>query len=125
VLGAPVKKRVQLTTQLLNQLTRYFGVFHQGLRVQEIQARINLESITRYGRFRMTGDGDNIRTAVLIDSDPIARDNSYVKVRTLFIHIPFSAYVHPRPSTIFYQMLIQPTETDLMSHTGKLNMAAY
>jgi hypothetical protein len=85
VLGAPVNKRVQLTTQLLNQLTRYFGVFHQGLRVQEIQARIDPESITRYGRFRMTGDGDNMRTAALIDSDPIARDNSYVKVRTIYL----------------------------------------
>jgi hypothetical protein len=94
VLGAPVKKRVQLTTQLLNQLALYFGVFHQGLRVQEIQARIDLESITRYSRFHMTGDGDNIHTAVLIDSDPIARDNSYVKVYTLFIHLPFIAYTH-------------------------------
>jgi hypothetical protein len=80
VLGAPVNKSVELTIQLLNQLTRYFGVFHQGLRVQEIQARIDPESIIRYGRFRMTGDGDNVRTAALIDRDPIARDNSYVKV---------------------------------------------
>jgi hypothetical protein len=125
VLGAPVKKHVQLTTQLLNQLTRYFGVFHQGLRVQEVQARIDLESVTRYSQFRMTGYGDNIRTAVLIDSDPIARDNSYVKVCTLSIYLPFSAYMH---SSSQYDLLPDANtayRNRPESHTGKLNMAAY
>jgi hypothetical protein len=56
-----------------------------GLRVQEIQARIIPESIIRYGRFHMTGDRDNLRTTALIDSDPIARNNSYVKVCTNYL----------------------------------------
>jgi hypothetical protein len=87
VLGTPVNRTVPLTTQLLNQLTRFFGAFHQGVRVSELQKRIEPHSIIRYGRFRMTGDGDRIRTAALIDNDPIARDNSYVKVHILLIHL--------------------------------------
>ncbi|KAG8736089.1 hypothetical protein FRC10_009710 [Ceratobasidium sp. 414] len=79
VLGAPVNKRIPLDTQLLNQLTRYFGVVYHGLRAGELRERINYDSVDCYGRFRITGDGDRIRTANLIDNDPIARDNSYIK----------------------------------------------
>ncbi|KAG8730383.1 hypothetical protein FRC10_002754 [Ceratobasidium sp. 414] len=75
VLGAPVNKRIPLDTQLLNQLTWYFGIVYHG----ELRERINRDSVDRYGRFHITGDGDRICTANLIDNDPIAQDNSYIK----------------------------------------------
>lgn len=89
-----MNKRVELTTQLLNQLTRYFSVFHQDLRVREVQARIDPESIIRYGRFRMAGDGDKMRTAKLIDCDPIARDNSFIKVSLPFNYLLDVTYMY-------------------------------
>lgn len=61
-------------------MTKYFGVVYDHLRGQELRARIDTNSIVRYGRFRMAGDGDRIRTADLIAQDPTARDNSFVRV---------------------------------------------
>lgn len=71
-----------MTTQLKNQLTKYFGVVYheERLRGPELAERIDTDSMVRYGRFRLTGDGDRVRTADLIDRDSLARDNSFVKV---------------------------------------------
>jgi hypothetical protein len=81
VLGIPATRSVPLVPPLVNQLTRYYGVTRPGVSARDLQGRIDSNSIIRYGRFRIAGDGDNMRTASLIDNDPIARDNSFVKVR--------------------------------------------
>ncbi|KAB5587614.1 hypothetical protein CTheo_8947 [Ceratobasidium theobromae] len=46
-----------------------------------LRARIDFDSLVRYGRFRLAGDGDNIRTASLVQQnyDRRARDNSFVR----------------------------------------------
>jgi hypothetical protein len=80
ILGAPVDKRVELNTQLMNQLTKYFGVVYPEHSAQQLRARIARNSLIRYGRFRLAGDGDCVRTADLVAQDPLARDNSYVRV---------------------------------------------
>ncbi|KAG8734373.1 hypothetical protein FRC10_011753 [Ceratobasidium sp. 414] len=81
ILGAPVTKTVEMTLQLMNQLTHFFGPIYPEYRpVQHLQACVDLDSLVRYGRFRLAWDGDNIRTASLIDNNPIARDNSWVKL---------------------------------------------
>jgi hypothetical protein len=73
----------------MNQMTKYFGPVYPGLRGRDLRARIDLKSIVRHGRFRLSDDGDRIRTAALVDGDPIARDNSYVRVS-----FPLSTYLH-------------------------------
>ncbi|KAG9089977.1 hypothetical protein FS749_000913 [Ceratobasidium sp. UAMH 11750] len=80
ILGAPIQRNVPFTTQLSRQMTRFFGPFHPGLTRPQIEARIDRDSIVRYGRFRMPGS-DRIRTASAIrnNSEEIARDNSFVK----------------------------------------------
>ncbi|KAG8768120.1 hypothetical protein FRC12_005755 [Ceratobasidium sp. 428] len=78
-LGVPIQRRVPLEQPLARHFTRYFGPFNRGQTAAQIAARIEANSITRYGRVRLTGDGDRIRTAALIDNDPIARDNSFIK----------------------------------------------
>jgi hypothetical protein len=71
---------VLLTTPLLNQMAKYFRIFHPGLRGAQLRDRITCGSLVRHGRLRMAGDGDTIRTAELVDRDPTVRDNSYLKV---------------------------------------------
>ncbi|KAG9079645.1 hypothetical protein FRC06_007605, partial [Ceratobasidium sp. 370] len=78
ILGVPVNRRVQLNIQLMNQLTKYFGVIY-ALTGPQLQQRIDRDSLVRYGRFRIAGDGDKIRTAAVINNEPTARDNSYIK----------------------------------------------
>lgn len=75
-----MNKHVQLTESLFNQLTRYFGVIYEGRTARQLRTQIDTDSFIRYGRFRLAGDGDSFRTADLVARDPIARDNSYVKV---------------------------------------------
>lgn len=75
-----MNKRVELSTQLRNQLTRYFGPVYPEYSAQRLGARIIPDSIIRYGRLRLAGDGDRMQTADLIARDPLARDNSYVRV---------------------------------------------
>lgn len=76
-----MNNRVQLTTTLQTELTRYFAVICGGLTVQQLKTRIDTNSLIRYARFRIAGDGDSIRTADLVARDSmIARDNSYVRV---------------------------------------------
>lgn len=71
-------------------MAKYFGVFRPGLRGARLRNRIAEGTLVRHGRLRLTGDGDNIRTAELIDRDPTARDNSYVKVCMYFVHLPIT-----------------------------------
>ncbi|CAE6431615.1 unnamed protein product, partial [Rhizoctonia solani] len=80
VLGIPMKK-VLLDDTLRNQLTKYFGLVYSDKRygVVELRSRIDPSTLMRYGRFRLAGDGDKIRTANIIDNDPLARDNSFVR----------------------------------------------
>jgi hypothetical protein len=83
VLGTPITRTVPVTVQLTNQLTKYFGVASGGgLTAQELRQRIDMATLVRYGRFRLAGDGDRIRTADRIVRDPGARDNSFVRVST-------------------------------------------
>jgi hypothetical protein len=72
------------TVSLLNQLTRYFAVTCGIRNVADLWTRIELDSVIRYGRFRMAGDGDGVRTASLIAQDSTSRDNSYVRVCSTF-----------------------------------------
>ncbi|CAE7062528.1 unnamed protein product [Rhizoctonia solani] len=80
VLGTPVTK-CPLDDTLRRQMTKYFGVVYSDKRygVAELRSRIDSSTLTRYGRFRLAGDGDKIRTAQLIENDPLARDNSFVR----------------------------------------------
>ncbi|CAE6541180.1 unnamed protein product [Rhizoctonia solani] len=82
VLGRPVNKNVQLDQDsLMNQLIKYFATTYAPRFSGEISARISTKSLVRYGRLRLAGDGDRMRTASLIDKDRTgtARDNSYIK----------------------------------------------
>ncbi|QRV93204.1 hypothetical protein RhiJN_21257 [Ceratobasidium sp. AG-Ba] len=88
ILGRPVRRFFPVDTQLENQITDYFGpIFnpHGSSRprrtVVEIKALIDFDSLTRYGRVRIAGEGDVIRTA---NGDYLERDNSYVRVVLLF-----------------------------------------
>ncbi|KAG9083533.1 hypothetical protein FS749_005958 [Ceratobasidium sp. UAMH 11750] len=78
VLGAPVNSRIPFTAPLPNQFSRYFGVFHEGQSAANLHVRFDRNSLIRYGRMRMT-DSNNMRTASVVDSNPIAHDNSYIK----------------------------------------------
>jgi hypothetical protein len=79
ILGTPINRTVPITTQLMNQLTKFFGPLYPQF-WRQLRERIAPDSLVRYGRFRLADDGDRIRTAALIDGDPIARDNSFVRV---------------------------------------------
>ncbi|KAG8766441.1 hypothetical protein FRC12_006883 [Ceratobasidium sp. 428] len=78
VLGTPIR-RVPLEQPLTRHLTRCFGHFSPEQNTAQLTECIEADSIIRYGRLRLAGDGDRIRTAALVDNDPIARDNSFVK----------------------------------------------
>jgi hypothetical protein len=84
VLGTPINRNVNVDRQLTNQLTKYFGVVYGGVfrgRAEELRQRVDMGTLVRYGRFRLAGDGDKVRTASLIARDSSARDNSFVRVR--------------------------------------------
>ncbi|KAG9095747.1 hypothetical protein FS749_009884 [Ceratobasidium sp. UAMH 11750] len=68
-----------MTKQLKRLFTDYFHPACQGLETRELEQRLHPDSLIRYGRFRITGDSDRIRTAALIDNNPDARDNSFMK----------------------------------------------
>ncbi|KAH7335060.1 hypothetical protein B0J17DRAFT_733100, partial [Rhizoctonia solani] len=83
ILGTPVIKKVTMTKALFNQFTKYFGVVYGSSNSRYLRSRIDRDSIVRYGRFRMSGDGDRIWTAKIIDGNPSARDNSFVRYTLL------------------------------------------
>jgi hypothetical protein len=73
-------------------MTKYFRIFRPGLHRAQLRDKIGRGTLIRHGRLRLAGDGDSIRTAALIDRDPAARDNSYVKVCAYFAHLPVIIY---------------------------------
>ncbi|KAF8752833.1 Transposase family tnp2 [Rhizoctonia solani] len=83
VLGRPVKKIVNFggDEHLPRQMTKYFATVYGSRLNGPILDRIDTDSVVRYGRMRLAGDGDRARTATLIDNDRTGtiRDNSYVK----------------------------------------------
>ncbi|QRW13660.1 Transposase family Tnp2 protein [Ceratobasidium sp. AG-Ba] len=88
ILGTPIKRNVQLDTQLTNQLTKFLGVIHNEFTTgAQLRERIDAQSIVSYGRFRMIDDGDRIRTASVVETTKRAtgnvRDNSYVRFTAL------------------------------------------
>ncbi|QRW11103.1 Transposase family tnp2 [Ceratobasidium sp. AG-Ba] len=87
VLGQPIRRRYQASPQLKRQICRYFSLAEARpgvvMEAPELHERVDWETLTRYGRFRITDMGDTIRTAELIDNNPIARDNSYVRYEYL------------------------------------------
>ncbi|KAG8718035.1 hypothetical protein FRC09_013256 [Ceratobasidium sp. 395] len=78
VLGTPIR-RVPLEQPLTSHLARCFGHFSPEQNTTQVTERIEADSMIRYGRLRLAGDGDRIRTAALVDNDPIARDKSFIK----------------------------------------------
>jgi hypothetical protein len=70
--------------RLGNQLQKYFALVYADRRYSatDLRSRIDALTLVRYGRFRLAGDGDRIRTKKALDADPLARDNSFVKVFT-------------------------------------------
>ncbi|KAG9075885.1 hypothetical protein FRC06_009840 [Ceratobasidium sp. 370] len=109
-------------------------------RAGELQARIDPDSIIRYGRFHMAGDGDKVRTVALIENDPIARDNSYVKYDLLpdanaayrnRADVPYRETQYGQLLDIYHVMWIEDDNTRtryllarvLPCNTGGLDMA--
>ncbi|KAG9073965.1 hypothetical protein FRC06_011022, partial [Ceratobasidium sp. 370] len=82
VLSAPVHKNIRLTTQIENQLVKYFATANLALRLQTRQAildQIDTGTLVRYGRFHLAGDGDKVRVTDLIQRNPsIAQDNLFI-----------------------------------------------
>ncbi|KAG8728851.1 hypothetical protein FRC10_004511 [Ceratobasidium sp. 414] len=84
ILGQPVNRRYRATDQLKRQMTRYFGpVEGPGLTAQQLRDRIDWDTLVRFGRVRMASMGDRIRVADLIQRNPIARDNSFIRYELL------------------------------------------
>ncbi|GAB1527436.1 hypothetical protein RhiTH_010611 [Rhizoctonia solani] len=78
ILGRPIHKKVTLDIDLKRQMVAYFSLVYPGRRANNHGNSINASSLVRYGQFRIH-DGDLFRTAIMIDRDSTARDNSYVK----------------------------------------------
>jgi hypothetical protein len=91
ILGTPIKKNPRLTNQITNHITKYFGPIYRGFTAAQLKAQIDWDTLVRYGRFRLVGDGDSVRTADTIQRDPTVHDNSFVRVRSqnayLFIYL--------------------------------------
>lgn len=91
VLGAPINRNVDVPQRLTNEFTKYFGVVCGGqFRAAALRERIKWDTLVRYGRFRLVGDGDKIRVADLITRDPKARDNSFVRVSFCYNYLYFA-----------------------------------
>ncbi|QRW14127.1 Transposase family Tnp2 protein [Ceratobasidium sp. AG-Ba] len=121
VLGVPVKTRGVHTTQLENQLLGYFSLVSPDTPRHQLKRRINFESLISYGRFRQVPDGDRIRSAKLIASDHLARDNSFVKYDLLpdrnarWRRLPYVPYVqcyYGRCVGIYFVRFIEDKGTD-------------
>jgi hypothetical protein len=90
-------------------MTKYFGLTYEGrFTAQELRERIDTTTLVRYGRFRLIGDGDKIRTAILIDHDPSARDNSFVRVCSVYVSPSLPLWLalppaHAAPSVVILQ----------------------
>ncbi|KAG8752107.1 hypothetical protein FRC11_008688 [Ceratobasidium sp. 423] len=78
-LGRPVNTRAILDDDLQMQMAQYFGLVYPGCTLNQLRSDIAADSLVRYGRFHITEGGDTLRTAISIEHDPVAQDNSYVK----------------------------------------------
>ncbi|QRV93624.1 Transposase family Tnp2 protein [Ceratobasidium sp. AG-Ba] len=88
ILGIPIKRNVQLDTLLTNQFTRFLSLIYPQYETgAQLRERLDTQSIVSYGRFRMTDDGDRIRTASAVEttkrSTGNVRDNSFVRFTVL------------------------------------------
>ncbi|GAB1527100.1 hypothetical protein RhiTH_010275 [Rhizoctonia solani] len=129
ILGIPIRKNVQYTTQLQNQLTKYFGPVYPKLSAEELKNGIDHDSIVRYGRFCMADDGDRIQTSALIPAeDTIARDNSFVRY-SLFpdanaaFHnrrdVPVQEVLYGQVHNIYFVIFVEPQKKKNNSGNGK------
>lgn len=84
VLGQPVRRNFQANDQLKRQIVRYFRLPEgQEFTPQQHRQRVDWDTLTRYGRFRLASMGDRVRVANLIDADQVARDNSFIRYELL------------------------------------------
>ncbi|CAE6444950.1 unnamed protein product [Rhizoctonia solani] len=122
ILGIPIKKNVEYTSQLQNQLTKYFGPVYPNLSPEELKNGIDADSIVRYGRFRMADDGDRIRTSALIaDDDAVVRDNSFVRY-SLFPDanaafrnrrdVPVQEVLYGQVHDIYFVVFVEPAKDE-------------
>ncbi|KAG9089763.1 hypothetical protein FRC07_012261 [Ceratobasidium sp. 392] len=128
VLGQPVNRTYRVTDPLKRQMVHYFGLaegprHEEGPRptFQQVLDRIAWETLVRYGRFRLASMGDRVRVADLIQADPVARDNSFVRYELLpdrYAHLP-RARDHPmrqvhygRVQDVFYVEYIRDLATN-------------
>jgi hypothetical protein len=84
--------------RLGNQLQKYFALVYVDRRYSATNLRSQIDTLTlvHYGRFRLAGDGDRIRTKKALNADPLARDNSFVKVSASLIHVnPYQTHTLP------------------------------
>ncbi|QRW26662.1 Transposase family Tnp2 protein [Rhizoctonia solani] len=82
LLGRPIHYKVTLDKVLKKQLIGYFNLVYPGRKPQDHVNSIDAGSLIRYGQFCID-DGDRFRTAIMVDWDPTARDNSYIKAGTI------------------------------------------
>ncbi|QRV80622.1 Transposase family Tnp2 protein [Ceratobasidium sp. AG-Ba] len=91
---------------------------------EELRARIDLDTLISYGRFRMADDGDRIRTASVVDaakrSRMGARDNSFLVLVAddhasdiLGDDVPIEVVYYGRLINIYYIEFIEDIENDI------------
>ncbi|KAG9074683.1 hypothetical protein FS749_013732 [Ceratobasidium sp. UAMH 11750] len=128
ILGRPVIKAVPINQQLTNQLSKYFGTVYKRWRLTaaDLRARIDLGSMVSYGRFRLTDNGDRIRTAGVVDramrSESGVRDNSFVRITALpdanaddvlGPDVPFEEVNYGRLMNIYYVEFTEDLENNV------------
>ncbi|KAJ1306455.1 hypothetical protein OPQ81_007458 [Rhizoctonia solani] len=81
VLGRPVSKSIRFddTDGLPRQMHKYFATVYAENKFSpaDLRSRIDVTTLVRYGKFRLAGDGDIIRTKQSIPNSESARDNSF------------------------------------------------
>ncbi|QRV77986.1 Transposase family Tnp2 protein [Ceratobasidium sp. AG-Ba] len=128
ILGLPVRRNVQADRRLKGLLFRYFRVPYAGRQFtpEDLRARIDLDTLVSYGRFRMADDGDRIRTVSAVDtakrSRMGARDNSFVRLTLvpdenasdiLGSDVPIEVVYYSRLMNIYYIEFIEDIENDI------------
>ncbi|KAG8736058.1 hypothetical protein FRC10_009732 [Ceratobasidium sp. 414] len=77
ILGRPVRRGDLVDTKLLNQLTKYLGpILTPPRSASDLKDLVDVDSVVRYGRVRIAGGGDRIRTG---EGSHSSRDNSFVR----------------------------------------------
>ncbi|QRV83012.1 Transposase family Tnp2 protein [Ceratobasidium sp. AG-Ba] len=128
ILGPPFKQSVEVSRQLLNLFTRYFGPVYNRLRYTpaDLRARVDTHSVRSFGRFRMTDDGDRIRTASAVTRanrpEASARDNSFIRLVLLpdenadeesMSDVPIEEVYYGQLIDIYYVEFIEDLENDI------------